>query len=183
MVPENLSAISREFSKSTDSEILVEAYNTFEKEHIDGLSEGEFILLLNNNDFKKHIGKNKELSGKLLATGKIIILVDENDLRNSDLPMIRGIDVMDIAHGKDLFHFKIQKTIAEIEFEDEINTLKTYESRLYALNEIGFALSTEEALHNLLALIVSKSWLMKWDDGDSFYRIQTDQSQQETPFA
>lgn len=179
MVPENLSAISREFSESTDSEILVEAYNTFEKEHIDGLSEGEFILLLNNNDFKKHIGKNKELSGKLLATGKIIILVDENDLRNSDLPMIRGIDVMDIAPGKDLFHFKIQKTIAEIEFEDEINTLKTYESRLDALNEIGVALSTEEDLHKLLELIVSKSRVMTWADAGSLYLIETDQSKEE----
>ena len=181
MVPENLSNISLDFSKSTDLEIQVESYNTFGEINIDGLMEGKFILLLDNTNFKNHIGKNKELSGKLLGIGKIIILIDEEDLKNSAIPMIRGIDVMDIQPGKDLFNFKIHKTISEIEFEDEINTLKTYESRLDTLNEIGVALSTEEDLHNLLELIVAKSRELTWADAGSLYLIETDQSKKENP--
>ena len=128
---------------------------------------------------KRHIGKNEKLLGGLLGTGKIIILVNEQDLKNSEIPMVRGIDLMDIQPGDALFHFKIQKSISEIKFEEEISTLKTYEARLDTLNEIGVALSTEENLPNLLELIVSKSREMTWADAGSLYLIESEQNKED----
>lgn len=179
MVPEELFELSLDFSESVDSEIKIETYKQLGKKFIETNSKGKFILFLNIDDFKNHLDKKDKLVEGLLSNGKIIILVDEQDFKNTEIPMVRGIDVMHAQPGKDLFNFKIKKTITEIEFEEEISTLKTYESRLDTLNEIGVALSTEEDLPNLLELIVSKSREMTWADAGSLYLIEVDQGIEE----
>lgn len=179
MVPEELFELSLDFSESVDSEIKIETYKQLGKEFIETNSKEKFILFLNIDDFKNHLDKKDKLVEGLLSNGKIIILVDEQDFKNTEIPMVRGIDVMHAQPGKDLFNFKIKKTITEIEFEEEISTLKTYESRLDTLNEIGVALSTEEDLPNLLELIVSKSREMTWADAGSLYLIEVDQGIEE----
>jgi len=161
MVPENLSGLSLKISESLDSEIQIESYNKLAKKNVDTISKEKFILLLNINEYKEHIGGKDKFVAELLSNGRIIILVNEQEFKNTEIPMVRGIDVMDAQPGEDLFNFKIKKTISEIEFEEEISTLKTYESRLDTLNEIGVALSTEENLPELLELIVSKSRIFK----------------------
>ena len=110
MVPEKFNKFSYEFSESGDSKIQVEFYSKFSKKIIGEISKEKFILLLDITEFKQHIGNNKKFLTELLVNGKIILLVNEQELKTKEIPMVRGVDLMDSDPGEDLFNFKIRKS-------------------------------------------------------------------------
>jgi len=177
LVPKALVELAQSCEFQSDVPVEMQSYARLTQAMLKRLPKDRIILIGDGKDYAT--AANGMQPGEYLGGwGKLIVVASDADLAKSPLPCHRCIDVIAPKPSQELLSYKVNRALAEMAYDAQVDILKTEGvkrgSDLEALNEIGMALSTEKDLGRLLDLIVSKSRQMTWADAGSLYLIEAD---------
>jgi HD-GYP domain-containing protein (c-di-GMP phosphodiesterase class II) len=178
VVPKELASLAQ--SCATDARLRVEVrdYPRFTQTLLRQSAKERMVLVAEAPEVQAALTKDPKLATALDGRGRLILMASDEELGRLELPSLRCVDVIARNPSQELLKFKIHRALTELEFDAEVDTIRTDGLKrgadLDALNEIGMALSTENDLSRLLELIVSKSRQMTWADAGSLYLIEPD---------
>jgi HD-GYP domain-containing protein (c-di-GMP phosphodiesterase class II) len=178
MVPSAIAGLAESCAFDSALPVAVQPYPRLTQALLKRLSGERIVLLADIEEFRAALKKDLAPEQFLGGLGKLIVMARASDLDKVSLPYHRCLDVIEREPSRELLSFKVNRALAEIAYDSEVETIKVDVAKrgsdLEALNEIGMALSTEKDLGRLLDLIVSKSRQMTWADAGSLYLIEAD---------
>lgn len=178
MVPESLVDTAHGSEFVSKAPVAVNSYKRCNSALLRRLRKEKIIVVATIEEYTRIAQQESDPASLLEGMGKLLLLVSGEEAGKCAIPLHRCVDVMERAVSPQFFAAKINRALAEIAYDEEVETIKQdgvkRGSDLDALNEIGMALSTEKNLGRLLDLIVSKSRQMTWADAGSLYLIEAD---------
>ena len=182
LVPEPIAALVHQIESTLQGRVDVEVYDRMGPDIAQRLAQEPVILVADLKEFSR-LPEGSNTYGDV--HGRALLLSGERELGEFPLRNLRVYDICDRSLPPGLLTFKLNKAIAELEFEQEVRSRVAEDDirrkALDSLNDIGMALSTEKDLNKLLDMIVTKSREMTWADGGSLYLVEADPNIPEDP--
>jgi len=183
VVPKALAGLARSCAFAPGLQVEVREYERFTQTLLKQVAKERMVLVVGADDYQSALKKDPKLAEVVEGQGQLIVMASGEELSKVTLPFHRCVDVIDRSPSRELLNFKVNRALAELAYDAQVETIKLdgvkRGSDLEALNEIGMALSTERDLSRLLEMIVSRSRQMTWADGGSLYLIEADPTIQE----
>ena len=177
-VPKPLMQMALKCLHRYSAPVEIESYNRFGKTMFARIRDRRIICVVSIQDFINYVNGDgrAQLPDKL--TGKMLLVTNRDSEESISTLNLNGVDLLAEDTAPNSWTFKINKALAEIENDREMQTIRAGEIRkrrdLDTMNEIGLALSTEKDLDQLLDLIISNCREMTDADGGSLYFIEAD---------
>jgi len=178
VVPASLESLARECEGSYNAPLEIQTYSRLGKTLVKRLAEEPIICAADLRQFLNMVnGSGDKPNGDSSRfLGKALLLGNPDQAGHRFPHNAHGIELIPVDVSPALWTFMVNKAIAQIEYDREVQELKEGDVKkgrdLYTLNEIGMALSTEKDLDKLLDLIVTKCREMTVADGGSLYMIE-----------
>ncbi|MDH4121402.1 MAG: GAF domain-containing protein [Deltaproteobacteria bacterium] len=186
-IPNDYSGLVESAKGRFTQPVQTETYSRLEPSLFNKIKNEPILLAMTARDLFDLINQPGGSAALAFAKGKVILSVSREDFPKLNVNQTQSVYLVMADPLPDAvpFAFSINKAMAEIAEEDEIETLRSVENKqardLETLNEIGMALSTEKDLDRLLDRIVLKCREMTYADAGSLYMIESDPAIPEDP--